>query len=576
MSAPIRKAKSSSSSSSSSSVPVPVVVLGKQVMQVATDPNDPTHLHAYHEVEVTVLQQQTTKKPTKKKPKSKNLDKKGTVVVDETAGEACELIGLIQAGETVGVLREYLQLNPSSVEERSGKTGMTPLHAAARRKDGAEILGELLKLADVDVEETDHLGDTALFTAVQYNAVGNVAVLLEQGQADAAHVNKAGLTVLHEAVRYEAKEAFQLLLDKQALGDINVQTRHWTRTVLNYAFTQKADVATFIVPLLEAGADATLVEEGGKTGLDMAVSEGADVAALLLLLLAGKTRIDVNHVDKGQFWHTSLNLAVLEGKADAIGALLAAGADATIADRNGQSALELAIAHNDTNTKGLAALLAKGSTTMVNATTAGWWRSALNFAITRKHVAAIELLLAAGADPLVQDDSKQNALELAVLTCGDEGGDDSGVLATLLQHPAVRAVVNAPCDGAWKTVLNMAIVNNKLGAIHLLLGVPGIDPSLPNKTSHTAVDCALLGSDASDTRALEAVLAHHPAVVDVNKPGPGWWRVPLHLAIARKRPKHLKLLVDAGAALDVKTEKGQLPAQHAKAAGFVDPAGLLK
>ena len=111
---------------------------------------------------------------------------------------------------------------------------------------------ELLKAQALDVEAVDVLGDTPLYTAVQYNAVAvaNAKQLVSNG-AQLRHRNAENGTILHEAVRYETLDTFRWILEGN-LCDINATNTTWTRTALMYAI-MNAPVDTFVIPLLNAG-----------------------------------------------------------------------------------------------------------------------------------------------------------------------------------------------------------------------------------------------------------------------------------------------------------------------------------
>ena len=102
----------------------------------------------------------------------------------------------------------------------------------------------------------------------------------------------------------------------------------------------------------------------------------------------------------------------------------------------------------------------------------------------------------------------------------------------------------------------------------------GADPTLQDEYSRTALDYACNLDDEVDTRALQALLSY-PSAIDVNYQGPGWWSTSLNFAINRKRPQHVKMLVNAGASVTLKTQNGFTPAGLAKHMGLQGLETLL-
>ena len=82
--------------------------------------------------------------------------------------------------------------------------------------------------------------------------------------------------------------------------------------------------------LLEAGADATLVDQAGETPLMLAARAGG--AAIAARLLAAGAPVDAREADYDQ---TALMIAAREGHADVVRLLLGAGADVDAATRAG-------------------------------------------------------------------------------------------------------------------------------------------------------------------------------------------------------------------------------------------------
>lgn len=103
---------------------------------------------------------------------------------------------------------------------------------------------------------------------VEAGTAGNVAelkALLDQN-ADVNSTNEYGYTALMMAADYEHVAPMELLLSRKA--NVDLQTRDDGRTALHCACYQGRDAAVAL--LLEANADLSLRNKGGKTAPDLA------------------------------------------------------------------------------------------------------------------------------------------------------------------------------------------------------------------------------------------------------------------------------------------------------------------
>lgn len=282
--------------------------------------------------------------------------------------------------------------------------GMTPLHMAALW--GSRTASEALLAKGVDVNARDCLGATPLLCAVSEGANARrartlVPILLAKG----AKLNLAdgrGQTVLHLAVKLRDAELLAAVLNAKA----NLAARDKAgRTPLHIAVTSAKDLVapllaagaevnvrdfsgetplllaaangsttdiSLVNALLARGADVNARNSSGTTALAQAVSNsydgrgvpliralvaaGADVTVRstygdsplasaisnkeLFPVLLGAKKLDVNAFDRnGQ---TLLMRAVQYNNADAVRALLAKGADASLKNSSGETALQLA------------------------------------------------------------------------------------------------------------------------------------------------------------------------------------------------------------------------------------------
>lgn len=88
----------------------------------------------------------------------------------------------------------------AQVEFKGGKAGETPLHIAARTKDG-ERCAEMLMKSGADVNAVRENGETAMHIAARNGQLKMLQALLEEG-GDPTQQSKNGETPLHVAVRH--------------------------------------------------------------------------------------------------------------------------------------------------------------------------------------------------------------------------------------------------------------------------------------------------------------------------------------------------------------------------------------
>jgi ankyrin repeat protein len=224
--------------------------------------------------------------------------------------------------------------------------------------------------------------------------------------------------------------------------------------------------------LLEAKADVNVRDNLGLTPLERVVDVGGKPELLELLIKAGA---DVNiqypsQIDPGR---TLLMMAVSEGKAATVDALIKAKADVSLADRSGNTALTIAI--SDDHPELIAALLKSGAN--VNASRPSFG-TPLHFALDNDKTAAAEALLKGGANVTLAGPAGQTALMLAIRK-------ESPLLPKLL---AAKADVNARDDQSL-TPIYYAIEAGSGAAVTALIKA-GADVNLPLNNGDTPLGFA--------------------------------------------------------------------------------------
>ncbi|KAF2638340.1 ankyrin [Massarina eburnea CBS 473.64] len=143
--------------------------------------------------------------------------------------------------------------------------GSTLLHRAVGQELGLAKVAQRLVQCDINVNEQDRCGNTALHLA--YHSRLCTAVLLKHG-TDVTIVNKKGLTPLLYATRQATKEKEPDLEELIRASDIR-KTDSARRTPLHFA--SRNGLEKTVRTLLQAGADTTFINSKKPTPLILAV-----------------------------------------------------------------------------------------------------------------------------------------------------------------------------------------------------------------------------------------------------------------------------------------------------------------
>lgn len=282
-------------------------------------------------------------------------------------------------------------------------------------------------------------GDTALHLAVSTADCELVATLLQFG-ASVKIRNKHQDTALHKAfTQFRDDSIINLLLQYDA--STSAQNKRG-ETALHMAIASEEGV-TRVDHLLVYGADVSIKDESGQTALHLAASRGDwEVANLLILHGAAATETDEDG-------YTPLHIAAWKGHTPLFQLLVDNGADVEARTITLElSALELSTQHKQYTS--MQWLLSR--TRNVNDQTSRNSRTLLHLAVSPYHgepsIKAIELLLAAGANPNLMDRFQMTPLQIAVEDREYEiaealcnAGADPNIL-TKMSNPVAAAVEN--------------------------------------------------------------------------------------------------------------------------------------
>jgi uncharacterized protein len=414
-------------------------------------------------------------------------------------------------------------------------------------------------------------GETTLIRALKSGDIATVRSLVRNAvEIDSAEPD--GTTPLHVAVLRNDTDSVDLLL--RAGANPRATTRYGVTPL--YLACVNGNPAV-IEQLLAAGADPNTSLPEGETALMTAARTGS--APAVRALLARGASVNAREGWKGQ---TALMWAAVENNADAIRVLVDAGADVKARTRGGAFSAYLFAARAG-HIEAARVLLEAGSD--VNEALPDG-TSALSLAILNAHYEAAAFLADRGADPNADEQGWTPLHQLVWSRRPNTGSNIPGAVPTgrldslelarkLLQH---GANVNArqkkePKDG-FRNMLN------RIGATPFLLAaksvdVPlmrllleyGADPKLTTEDATTALMAAAgVGiwapgeNPGTEDEAVGAVKFVYEAggglATDVDRNG----ETALHGAIYRAGSIAIaKFLIEKGARLDVKNNKGWTP-----------------
>lgn len=175
----------------------------------------------------------------------------------------------------------------------------TPLDVAAQ--GGHEKVVALLLERGADVNRRDRNGNCAMSFAAGRGRVEVIRQLLAAG-ADANYISRAGVTLLHQACSADSPELVKILIEQGA--DVNAQTTYGDTPLLFAVRHGRPNALAVVSALLKSGATTSQAQT--PTG------------------------------------RTALHLAVMGGQTELVLRLADAGADASIADSDGLTPLDIA------------------------------------------------------------------------------------------------------------------------------------------------------------------------------------------------------------------------------------------
>ena len=506
----------------------------------------------------------------------------------------------------------------------------TPLHFAAQENNSPAIIRALLD-AGAEVNARSEGGSTPLHFAAFSSDDPTVIQILVAAGTEVNARNEGGSTPLHFAAQGGTPAIIRALVE--ARGDVNARGKDgWTP--LHYA-VRFSDNPAVITALLDAGADAVARNDDGYTPWDYAQGNAAlrvtdayqqlETRVLAAACagwnteeffksatltevkgcLAAGAELNAQGKDGGTPLHLA---ATFTDNPAIIGALLDAGAGASVRDDNGltpwdyaagREELEGSYAYRRLAEQALAAKCARWNTleffesatlmevkgclasgVEVNARAEGGWTPLHRAAWFSDNPAVVEVLLDAGADVNARDEDGDTPLHNAAWF-----DPNPAVIEALLD---AGAEVNARDESGWTPLHSAAATSDSPVVIAVLLDA-GAEVNARNESGWTPWDFAkdreaLKGTNAYRRLAAQAAAADcegwdtpeffgsaTAAVVrsclaagaDVNARG-RLGGTPLHwAAFSSDDPAIIQALVTGGARVNARDEDGNTPLVYA-------------
>ncbi|XP_031568765.1 ankyrin-3-like isoform X2 [Actinia tenebrosa] len=282
----------------------------------------------------------------------KALLSKGALVDTKTKDDYTALHIAVQHGKPL-VVQTLLGFG-ANVQLKGGKEQQTPLHIAARIKDG-ELVAEMLIKSGANVNAPRVNGETAVHIAARFGNLATLKLILSE-KADAARRAKNGETPLHHAIKNgRLKELEELIIvlfksKSKAVAKLvlNMPTDKG-ETPLHYAAQlSKASIrgnfgVSIAKLLLRYGADCTAVTHSSKeTPLHDCSRSGNNDTLKIILESMPQSKIQAAVNKRSTVGLAPLHVASEKGHLDVVKTLLKFQARGDVFDDTGRAALHLA------------------------------------------------------------------------------------------------------------------------------------------------------------------------------------------------------------------------------------------
>jgi uncharacterized protein len=430
----------------------------------------------------------------------------------------------------VALMKERVDVNAQQPD------GTTALHWAAYHDDAATV--EALVRAGAKVNAATDTGVTPAWLACNTNAAASIVRLLLDAGANPNLAPNTGETPLMWCARTGAVDAVKALIGRGA--DVNAREKSADQTALIWAVAAR-----------HPGVVKTLLEfKADPRARTKVTSELVYKGFRYITAPPPQTEGIIEHAKRGGF--TPLLFAAQQGDRESADHLLAAGADVNDTDASGASVLVVA-AHSGHGTLAQF-LLDRGADP--NAAGAGY--TPLHAAVLRGDTALVRGLLAKGADANAPLEAGTPVRKYGVdyaLSAAWIGATPYWLAAKFAEPEIMRVLSGAHAD------TRRALPDGTTPLMATLMG--SIGQGDRRERFQTEVQMAIAAPLEVEATLKAATLAIALGS-DLNATTKAGDTV-LHLAATRGVNSVIKVLVEAGAGLDIKNKRGQTPLAAAAA-----------
>ncbi|XP_059366352.1 serine/threonine-protein phosphatase 6 regulatory ankyrin repeat subunit B-like [Carassius carassius] len=458
----------------------------------------------------------------------------------------------------------------ANVQLRGGKARETPLHIAARVKEGEQVAELLLKSgANVNAEQEN--GESAMHVAARHGALQMIRALIQEG-GDVTWKSKVGENPLHVAVRHchahVVEEILNSLSNERSRQEAELCVRegnqkgetslHLAAELRSDAVHQVGEDTCIIKILMEHHADVTAVtRQSGETPLhyNARVGNTAVLQEMLSNVPSNQLQTAINkHAKNG--W-SPLLLAAEQGHTEVVKILLQNNARVDVFDEEGKAAIHLAAeqGHQDIVDTLLAHKAFVNSKTKLGLTplhlSAQSGSAQLVRLLVETHQASVDALSL----------RKQTPLHLAAF---------SGQLDVCSSLLNLKADITAT-DIHNQTPLHLAVENDHSEVVKLFLRHR---PKLAQLANMEGATCTHIAAAKGSVAVIKELLLFTQGPATLNNKAKGL--CPLHLAAAGGHTEVVKVLLDAGASVTEEDADGMTAIHLAAKNGHTHILEVLK
>jgi serine/threonine-protein phosphatase 6 regulatory ankyrin repeat subunit B len=467
-----------------------------------------------------------------------------TEVVDFLIGKKANVNAADKDGGTA-LMAAALSGNPEIVDllikakanvNAADKYGDTALIFAAAQGN-TEIVSRLIA-AKANVNAKDKYVETALNLAAD-GGYADVVSLLIDAKADVNAANFTGLSPLMRAVAQDNMDLCRLLIEKKA--SVNAKDSGGNTPLLLATTLNNAEMIQF---LITSGANVNQGNNDKTTPVMLAASTGnAEIARILI-----DAKANVNAVDSENF--TALIYAALEDHIDTAKLLLDANAKVDIQTKAERQKGGFANFLNGVTGRGALGGLGSLFSGLAARGAADVGYTALMFAAMNGNDALVDLLLAKNAKINQTANLNTNALYHAA---------NEGHASTVVKLLEAKANINASHKITKNTPLLVAIRSGNIESVNAILAAGGNGKENNRDGITTLMYAAMQDAD------MLSVILNAGGKEIVNKTSDDK-STALIFAAAKGNTACVKMLVEAGADINVKTKKDITPLHAALAA----------